>query len=641
MTEQAEIKYDNPPFNSKWKNIKFLNRWGLVVSGGLTTITLFITWIFFTSVYRSNVDELLAEISNNGFNCNFVVLTLSMYVFMLVFVGILVMPFIFLKKYNAIMIMIAVACLVVSGILLIFMISFGGLASAGFRAYITKNGVVSILFFVIPWIFTIIFSGSTIGFSCWLIIIFFSNDSKSIFLNQRSLIKQQSEVSHDLHDSSDSSTLVTMENNELLSEIENEPITLSSIDQQEVPRSIPNKHSIRKKNDDESDFQSLETIRLQVQPDSLPAVLPTSSNSEPIEPKTEKKLDEHDNKPKFNREPIAIKIQKKTIPELPSNKRVIIGVTETPVLRAQVSQPLHQIEKNLNVKDVTLPIYQEPTPFVNDEIAPAMTVNNQTQVVIKQSAPFQGNTSTSQSVAPSSINPSPATNQSPLMISIHELPEPKSITTDNTANLKISSSDSPPSVQQEWSNEQFVKNVYPLKAPVQGVPPPPLPPSVNQETTIIGVTEMSLLKAQVSQPINPQPPELELPKKPTLPLKVWTKEQINTAWERGLITPTYEAEAYRSDYAGALMFKGSFIANPNVEENNNVRSYSWTIVYQRPLVAGGTEETSNLWPLNCINALAKGQDYPKWQTTITFNGRQNVLKNKKWKGKRRLRKVKT
>ncbi|WP_342276710.1 hypothetical protein [Spiroplasma endosymbiont of Nebria brevicollis] len=99
MTEQVGIKkYDNIPFKSKWKNIKFLNRWGLVVSGGLTTITLFITWIFFISIYRSNIDKLLIEISNNGFNFNFVGLTLSICVFMLVFVGILVLPFIFLKN---------------------------------------------------------------------------------------------------------------------------------------------------------------------------------------------------------------------------------------------------------------------------------------------------------------------------------------------------------------------------------------------------------------------------------------------------------------------------------------------------------------------------------------------------------------
>ncbi len=434
------------------------------------------------------------------------------------------------------------------------MISFCGIASAGFRAYITKNGAISILFFIIPWVFTIIFSGSTIGFSCWLITIFFSNNSKSVFLNQQHLIKkQQSEVSHDLHDISDSSTLMTMENNELLPEVESEPIPLSSIDQQKITSPIPptNKRPMRKKNDDEPGyFQSLENIRLQVQPNALPAILPSSVNQE---------------------------------------SPVVIGVTEMPVLKSQT--------------------------------------------VTKQPTPVQDNISTSQSVVPSSANPPHVINQS-----IHKLPEPKPIATDETANLKIFSSDSTPSVQQEQPNEQFVKNVYPLKAPVQGVPPPPpLPSSVNQESpVVIGVTEMPVLKAQVSQTINPQ-----LPTKPTLPLKVWTKEQINTAWERGLVTPTYEAEAYRSDYAGALMFKDSFIANPNTEENNNVRSYSWTIVYQCPLAAVGTEEARNLWPLNCMNALAKGQDYPKWKTTITFNGRENVLKDKKWKDKRKLRKIKT
>lgn len=622
MIEQAEIKKnDNLSFKSKSKNIEFVNQRELVISGGLTVITLFTTWIFFISTYRSKVDELLTEISNNGFNFNFVDLSLSMYVFMLVFVGIFILFFIFFKKHNVIRILIILSGLGVSSLLLIFMIIFGGIASSGFQAYIAKNGISNILFFVIPWAFTIIFTFANICFSCWSIIIFFPKKTKSVFLNLQSVIEEkQSAVNHNLHAVNNNSHVLNMENNEILTKTESQPIYLEQIDQQEMLSSVANnKRPMRKKDNDVPDFQSLENIRLQLQPDSSPAILPEASNSEIIKSKIEKKLVENHSKPEFNSKSNMIKNKEKIITELQYSKRVVNEITQIPLLKAQDSQPLHENEEKIYAKDLTLNLNQE-------------------QMITTSTSHVKDNVLPSRSIVVPSPN-SHVINRPPIAI-IDQLKELKPIEIDSSANLKIFNSNSDaPSIQQEHTNK-FVQNVYPSKPPVPGVLPSTLPVSANQESLLINDTQVTVSKpvltVQVSQPLNPQPPEPEPAIPPPVPLKVWTNEQINSAWERGLVVATYEPEAYRSDYAGSLMFKGSFIANPNSEENNNVRSYSWTIVHQRPLVVGGTEEASNLWPLNCMNALAKGQDYPKWKTTVTFNGKENIFKVKKWKGKRKL-----
>lgn len=642
MIEQAEMKKnDNFSFKSKLKNIEFVNQWGLVISGGLTVITLFITWIFFISTYRSKVDELFTEISNNGFSFNFVDLSLSMYVFMLVFVGIFVLFFIFFKKHNVISIFIILSGLGVSGLLLIFMIIFGAIASSGFQAYIANNGISNILFFVIPWVFTIIFTFTNICFSCWLIIIFFPKKTKSVFLNLQSVIEEkQSPVNHNLYRVSNNNHALNIENNEILAKTERQPISLEHIDKQEMVSSmVNNKRPMRKKNNDVPDLQSLENIRLQVQPDAPPAILPAASNSEIIKSKIENNLVEnHNSKPEFNYNSNMIKNKEKISTELQNNKRIVNEVTQMPLLKAQVSQPLHENEEKIHAKDLTLNVHQEPIPFLKNNPAAEIGTDNQEQMLTASTSPVKDNVLSSQSIVLPSPNSS-VINQQPIA-TIDQLAEPKPIKIDSSANLKIFNSNSDASsIQQEHTNK-FVQNVYPSTPPVQGVPPSTLPVPSNQRSSLVNDTQAIMSKpvltVQVSQPLNPQPPEPEPAISPPVPLKVWTDEQINRAWERGLVVATYEPEAYRSDYAGALMFKGSFVANPNSEENNNVRSYSWTIVHQRPLAVGGSEEASNLWPLNYMNALAKSQDYPRWKTTVTFNGRENILKIKKWKGKRKL-----
>lgn len=114
-----------------------------------------------------------------------------------------------------------------------------------------------------------------------------------------------------------------------------------------------------------------------------------------------------------------------------------------------------------------------------------------------------------------------------------------------------------------------------------------------------------------------------------LPEVKWSKEQIEAVWEKAEIIPGVNKDLYRKDYAGAWMFFSAFIDKIN-ETIHDVRNYGWTIVNHKPLSQNGTNDLENLQPMNIINALAKGENYPKWRTKISSRGNENIIKEQIW-----------
>lgn len=132
-------------------------------------------------------------------------------------------------------------------------------------------------------------------------------------------------------------------------------------------------------------------------------------------------------------------------------------------------------------------------------------------------------------------------------------------------------------------------------------------------------------------PINVPNEQIPLPVITTSQVR-WSAQQIEDVWDKGEIIPNFNPSLYRKDYAGALMFKQNFLNN--VSFNDAVKSLNWTITHQKPLAVGGTNDISNLVPLNNNNVVSKSNNYPKWKTRITYNGKENVLKQKRWKHKK-------
>ncbi|MBE4703850.1 NADH-quinone oxidoreductase subunit J [Spiroplasma platyhelix] len=109
----------------------------------------------------------------------------------------------------------------------------------------------------------------------------------------------------------------------------------------------------------------------------------------------------------------------------------------------------------------------------------------------------------------------------------------------------------------------------------------------------------------------------------------WTEKQIKEVWEKGEIIPGVNKDLYRKDYAGAWMFFSAFLAESD-QNNFDIRSYSWTIANHNPTSQEKINDIANLMPMNLINAMAKGQNYPKWKTKISSWGNENIIKEQIW-----------
>ncbi|WP_308149389.1 hypothetical protein [Spiroplasma sp. AdecLV25b] len=206
--------------------------------------------------------------------------------------------------------------------------------------------------------------------------------------------------------------------------------------------------------------------------------------------------------------------------------------------------------------------------------------------------------------------------------------EPKAEMVATDANHITSGQSSPSTpVGQQGINIVITNNSSlpqsPTQSPVPVIPIVPNTPVFNQQPPSqpsVAVPNTPVSNQQSSQPVL------------ATGEMVWSSQQIEEVWNKGEIIPNFNPSLYRKDYAGALMYKNSFLNH--VRLNDDIKSFNWTIIHQKPLSSGGTNTISNLVPLNNTNTISKANNYPKWKTTVTYNGKENVFKEKSWKDKK-------
>ncbi len=85
------------------------------------------------------------------------------------------------------------------------------------------------------------------------------------------------------------------------------------------------------------------------------------------------------------------------------------------------------------------------------------------------------------------------------------------------------------------------------------------------------------------------------------------EKTIEAVWQKG--TPEPNLETFRKDKCGASMSHSKY---------GKTEDWGWEIDHDKPVSKGGTDDLSNLQPLQWENNRHKGNDYLNWSCKVTL-----------------------
>ena len=109
--------------------------------------------------------------------------------------------------------------------------------------------------------------------------------------------------------------------------------------------------------------------------------------------------------------------------------------------------------------------------------------------------------------------------------------------------------------------------------------------------------------------------------------KTFSEEEIQDVWNKAKKIDGEDEDVYRKDYAGAWIKRDEY--------GNTNSTLGWEIDHRKPVAKGGSDELTNLDPLQWNNNRTKSDDFPQWKTSkkaaVSLTGMHyNVDKEQGW-----------
>lgn len=103
----------------------------------------------------------------------------------------------------------------------------------------------------------------------------------------------------------------------------------------------------------------------------------------------------------------------------------------------------------------------------------------------------------------------------------------------------------------------------------------------------------------------------------------FSDQVIDQVWRKGTPITGFDPDIWRQDFAGAWINKECY---GKIETK-----FGWEIDHLKPESKGGTDDLSNLKPLQWENNRKKGDDFPTFKTVVTSEGVVNVNIERSWR----------
>jgi hypothetical protein len=94
----------------------------------------------------------------------------------------------------------------------------------------------------------------------------------------------------------------------------------------------------------------------------------------------------------------------------------------------------------------------------------------------------------------------------------------------------------------------------------------------------------------------------------------FSAQKVQSVWEKGTVVQNYDSSKYRKDICGAWLIRDRYGDNTNI--------YGWEIDHIKPKAQGGTDDISNLRPLQWENNREKAAG--RTNCVVTSKENKNV-----------------